>query len=110
MQEIERFVRDLIWVINSPLLMDLTSQESVPTRLLEVSDIDGEHLAVHLSSHPEQRVGRYVEQLIVYWISVIRRCEVVAHALQMRDGKRTVGEIDLLFHDEQGRLNHWEVA
>ncbi len=110
MREAERFVRDLVWVVNSPLLMDLTSQDSVPTRRLEVSDIDGEHLRVHLNSRPEQRVGRYFEQLIAYWISSIRRCEVVAHSLQLRDGKRTVGEIDLLFRDEQGRLNHWEVA
>ncbi|HBJ38737.1 MAG TPA: hypothetical protein DDZ51_29095, partial [Planctomycetaceae bacterium] len=110
MHETERFVRDLVWVVNSPLLMRLTSQDSVPARRLEVNDIDGEHLRVHLNSRPEQWVGRYFEHLVAYWISSIRRCEVVAHSLQLRDGKRTVGEIDLLFRDEQGRLNHWEVA
>ena len=110
MQETERFVRDLVWTVNSPSLMGLTSQESVPTRRLKVSDIDGEHLRIHLTSRREQSVGRYFERLIVYWIRSIRRCEIVAHSLQLRDGKRTVGEIDLLFRDEQGRLNHWEVA
>ena len=40
----------------------------------------------------------------------IRRVEIVAQALPIRDGKRTLGEIDLLFRDEQGRLTHWEIA
>ena len=109
-QESEQFVRDLIWVVNSPFLMDLTSQESVPKRPLKVNDIDRERLRIHLASHREQRVGRYFERLIVYWICSIRRCEIVAHSLQLRDGKRTIGELDLLFRDEQGRLNHWELA
>ncbi|TWT74300.1 DUF1853 family protein [Allorhodopirellula solitaria] len=110
MQETERFVRDLVWAVNSPSLMNLTSQESVPARPLKVSDIDGEHLSVHLTSPREQRVGRYFERLLIYWIRFLRRCEIVAHSMQLRDGKRTVGEIDLLFRDEKGRLNHWEVA
>ena len=110
MQETERCVRDLVWVVNSPSLMDLTSQESVPTRRLKVNDIDGEHLRICLASRREQRVGRYFEHLIVYWLRYIRQCEVVDHSLQLRDAERTVGEIDLLFRDEQGRLNHWEVA
>jgi len=110
MQETERFVRDLVWTVNSPSLMDLTSQVSVPTRPLTAGDVDREHLRSYLTSHREQRVGRYFERLIVYWIRSIRRCEIVAHSLQLHDGKRTVGEIDLLFRDEQDRLNHWEVA
>ena len=110
MQETERFVRDLVWAVNSPSLMDLTSQESVPSRPLKASDVDREHLRSYLTLHFEQRVGRYFEFLILYWIRSIRRCEIVAHSLQLRDGKQTVGEIDLLFRDEQGRLTHWEVA
>tara|TARA_A100001391_G_scaffold194825_1_gene171494 strand:- start:82 stop:924 length:843 start_codon:yes stop_codon:yes gene_type:complete len=110
MQETECFVRDLVWTVNSPSLMDLTSQESVPTRPLKASDVGREQLRSYLASHREERVGRYFERLVVYWIRFIRRCEIVAHSLQLRDGKRTVGEIDLLFRDEQGRLNHWELA
>ncbi len=109
-QETERFVRDLVWAVNSPSLMDLTSQDSVPTQPLKVSDVDGEHLRTYLTSQGVQRVGQYFERLIVYWLRSIRGCEIVAHSLQLRDGKRTVGEIDLLFRDEQGRLTHWEVA
>ena len=110
MQETERFVHDLVWAVNSPSLMDLTSHVSVPRQPLKVSDVDCEHLNTYLNEHREQRVGRYFERLIVYWIGFIRRCEIVAHSQQLRDGNRTIGEIDMLFRDEQGRLNHWELA
>lgn len=107
MQEEERFVRDLMWAVNSPPLMDATHRAA---QSLQASDIDVEHLRDHFTRHRDRRVGRYFERLLAYWVRYIRRCEVVAHSLQLRDGKRTLGEIDLLFRDEQGRLNHWEVA
>ena len=110
MQEIDRFVRDLIWAVNSPPLMDLTSGASAIAQPLKIGDVDREHLRIHFNAQPEQRVGRYFERLIAYWIRYIRRCEIVAHSLQLREGKQTVGELDLLFRDEHGRLNHWEVA
>lgn len=110
MQQNERFVRDLAWAVNSPMLMDLTREASGDARLLNPDDVDPEHLSGQLTADRTQRVGRYFEQLIVYWIRFIRRCEVVAQGLPIRDGKRTVGEIDLLFRDEHGRLTHWEVA
>lgn len=110
MQETQRFVHDLLWAVNSPMLMNLTSHAPGMPPPLRTGDVDPGHLSAQLTPHRTQRVGRYFEQLIVYWIRFIRRCEVVAHALQLRDGKRTMGEIDLLFHDEQGRLTHWEIA
>lgn len=117
MNETEQLVRDLVWVVNSPSLMALTSQESVPQRPLKISDIDQDHLNSYLASPRkrrvgprERRVGRYFERLVVYWLRFILRCEVVDQSLQLREGKRTVGEIDLLFRDELGRLNHWELA
>lgn len=110
MQKTERLVHDLIWAVNSPSLMKLTDQTSVAPPALKVSDIDPDHLAIHLLPQSGQRVGRYFERLIFYWIRHIRRCEIVAESLQLRDGKRTIGELDLLFRDQQGRLNHWELA
>jgi hypothetical protein len=55
-------------------------------------------------------VGRYFERLILYWLKHIRRVEIVAESQQIRDGSRTIGEIDLIFYDEQRRLTHWELA
>ncbi|XZE55925.1 DUF1853 family protein [Planctomycetaceae bacterium SH139] len=110
MNETEQFARDLVWVVNSPSLMNLTGQESVPKQPLKIGDVDREHLTIHLTSPRERRVGRYFERLVVYWLRFILRCEIVDHALQLRDGKRTAGEIDVLFRDGLGRLNHWELA
>lgn len=110
MNETERFARDLVWVVNSPSLMNLTDQESVPKQPLTISDVDRDHLSTFMTSPRERRVGRYFERLIVYWLRFILQFEIVDHALQLRDGKRTAGEIDLLFRDGLGRLYHWELA
>ncbi|HBE68707.1 MAG TPA: hypothetical protein DDW52_11230 [Planctomycetaceae bacterium] len=110
MQSLARPVRDLLWAVNSPLLIRLTSQASVPSCRLTPSDIDSDHLRGYLSSYDERRVGRYFERLIVYWIQYICGYEIVAHSRQVIDGNRTVGEVDLLFRDSFGHVNHWEMA
>lgn len=110
MNETERFVRDLVWAVNSPPLLNLTSQESVPKQPLQISDVDQDHLRTYLTSKRERRVGRYFECLIVYWLRFILGFEIVDQTLQLREGGRTVGEIDLLFRDRQGQLYHWELA
>lgn len=110
MQETQRYIRDLIWAVNSPALIAFTGMTPATTCPLSVNDVDREHLNNHFSAREERRVGRYFERLIYYWIRYIRRCEIVAQSLQIRKGKQTVGEIDLLFRDECGRLTHWELA
>ncbi len=35
---------------------------------------------------------------------------MLAHGLQVRDGGRTLGELDFVFRDRQERVCHWEVA
>lgn len=82
----------------------------MPSQLLEPSDIDREHLRDYLFKHHDQTVGRYFERLIAYWIGTLCGFEIVAHGQQVLEGQRTAGEIDLLFHDATGRLNHWELA
>ncbi|GAB5403203.1 MAG: DUF1853 family protein [Aureliella sp.] len=110
MQESERYVRDLIWAVSSPPLVQLAGHDVVPAQQLRASDVDREELTRYFKEHPPRRVGSYFEQLIAYWIHSIRRCEIVSQSMQLHDGTRTLGEIDLLFRDEQGRLNHWELA
>lgn len=99
-------VRDLIWAINSPsLIVDGPVVDPVDPR-----QVDAQHLAAYLDDFSGHRVGRYFERLVLYWLQHLRGVEIVAQSLQIRDGKRTIGEIDLLFRDEQGRLTHWEIA
>lgn len=99
-------VRDLTWAINSPSLL------TNPPTIIKVDpdQIDAEHLASFLNQSSCRRVGRYFERLVLYWLKFIRNVEVVAESLQIREENRTIGEIDVLFRDEQDRLTHWEIA
>lgn len=100
------YVEDLIWAINSPsLICDAPIVSPV-----EPHQVDTGHLTEFLQDSPDPRVGRYFERLVLYWLQHIRRVEIVADSLQLRDQKRTIGELDFLFRDEQGRLTHWETA
>ncbi|QEG39184.1 hypothetical protein UC8_11450 [Roseimaritima ulvae] len=80
------------------------------TGRVDPDKVDAEHLSAELADFSGYRVGRYFERLVLYWLQHLRRVEIVAQSLPVRKGKRTIGEIDLLFRDEQGRLTHWELA
>ncbi len=109
-------LRDLIWAVNSQSLLaagpEIAGAESSQAGAwhVDTSKVDSKHLAAFMAQTPVYRVGRYFERLILYWLNHIRRVEIVADTLQIHDGNRTVGEIDLLFRDEQKRLTHWEIS
>ena len=102
--------------MNSPSLLaggpEIAGDKSSPVNSwhLDSAQVDADHLSAFLAEIPGYRVGRYFERLILYWLMHIRRVEIVAESLQIHDGKRTIGEIDFLFRDEQQRLTHWEIA
>ena len=102
-----------MWVVNSPSLLvtDRDGDACMPEqhRLVQ-GDIDAKHLNRFLTEHRSQRVGRYFEALVAYWLKYIRRVEIVVESETIYEDHRSVGEIDFLFYDEQRRLTHWEVA
>ncbi len=100
---------DLCWAVNSPSLVEGSDVALTPD--IAVDAIDQEHLTRFLEvQNPGHRVGRYFEQLIHYWLLHIRKVEVVANGLQLKDGKITVGEIDFLYEDESATLVHCETS
>lgn len=101
-------VDDLLWVVNSPSFVG-GSQVAV-TQTLDVADIDARHLESFLRVRPAHRVGRYFESLLHYWYEWLRGVEVVEAGLQIRDGKRTIGEIDFLYRNESEILVHCEAS
>lgn len=106
-----QYLRDLEWVIHSPsLLSEGPTCFNAAGDKTNLNDVDPEHLADFIQQAPSYRVGRYFERLVLYWLQHVRRVEIVAQSQQIREGNITVGEIDLMFRDEQGRLTHWEVA
>ena len=114
-------VRDLAWVMCSPSILKDAPQHPVFTdencRLLFDKALDKLHqlekyptpLLSYLERFPNQRVGRYFETLVLYWLEHLTDSEVIASNLQIHKGKRTLGEIDFLFN-HRNQLIHWETA
>lgn len=116
------FVRDLMWVANSPSLLAFSGEMASTGKhneacsvasdqpSLKQSEIDTGHLQGFLAKNPHSTVGRYFESLVYYWIKYVRGLEILVWNEQIKRAGRTVGEIDLIFRNEQGRLVHWETA
>jgi len=116
------FVRDLVWVANSSSLLTVsggmtsTGAHNEPFCVasdqssLNQSEVDADHLQDFLAKNPYDTVGRYFESLVYYWIKYIRGLEVLVCNEQIKRAGRTIGEIDLVFRNEQDQLVHWETA
>jgi len=105
---LHQLCRDLLWVVNSPPFC--RGSDVAPAAELDPADIDEADLIRFMQDRAEHRVGRYFEQLLLYWFSRVRHLEVLGNGIQLREGKRTVGEIDFLYRDEQGVLTHCEAS
>lgn len=94
---------DLMWAVNSPPLLALSE---------EVDRLDAVDLVDSMAREEDRsgKVGHYFEALIQVWLERIRGCEMVAHRQQVIEAGVTRGELDFVFRDEEGRLNHWETA
>lgn len=99
-------IRDLRWAILSPSLI------TNGAHCVDVSDInvDSASLKAFQQGQTSHRVGHYFEDLIHSWLKHVRDVDVVGDRIQIFEHGRTVGEIDFLFHDEQGCLTHLETA
>ena len=102
--------RDLKWAIQSAsLIVDSRDENELPN-LNYVPTIDEQELAAFLAPYAKFRVGQYFEGLVLYWLEKVCQLKIVAQQHQIRKGSQTIGEIDFLFEDEAGRLNHCETA
>ncbi|WNJ18835.1 DUF1853 family protein [Pontibacter sp. G13] len=120
-------VQDLAWALLSPSLIqelpevspslfvqagigDTSLEEDLKLlrQLDERPSILEDFIRHHLRSY---RLGLYFESLIHFWIAYHPSYELVAHSLQIREAKKTIGEIDFLYvHLPSGRHIHLEVA
>lgn len=102
-------LNDLEWVLSSPSLV--IDPLAAPAISLDRSMVDLDHLEAFLAERDEHRVGRYFEHLLLYWFVHVRKVELVGAGVQIKDEQnRTLGEMDFLFRDDDGRLNHCEAA
>ncbi len=101
-------IRDLEWAIHSPSLIVQPHFCTPPAFNLGV--VAPGELDAFLEERRSHRVGRYFESLVLFWLEQVRKVEIIASNQQVRDGNRTLGEIDFIFRDEDSVFNHWETA
>ena len=107
-------LRDLEWVIASPFLLkdrpdpDL-GQHPETNALLTRLRADPAPLLAHLAATPRLNLGRYFEQLVIFWLDNLPSVTLVGSNIPIFREKRSLGEIDLAFLFE-GRARHWELA
>lgn len=111
--------RDLIWAVNSPSLLADNSCSLATVEAVDWSLVDPDEVVTFVRQEPTHRVGRYFERLLYFYLSRVRRVDIIASGLQIRDDSRTIGELDFVFQDEESResgrqpaslLTHWESA
>lgn len=103
-----QLVDDLLWVVNTPSFVNGSLVALAPWLSPDV--VDAEHLHAFMSARQSHRVGRHFEGVVEFWLRHVLGYEMTSCGLQIRDGNRTIGELDFVFRDEDGVLTHWEVA
>lgn len=115
-------VRDLAWVLTAPPLLHSIPEQrhpftasrwaEQPTALhnwLITLDHDPTALNAYLASRFTGRLGHYFEALWQFAIRSTHGLDLLATNLAIRDGKRTLGEMDLVYRDSEG-VHHVEFA
>ncbi len=121
-----QIVRDLAWVIFSPVLLDippngifrfadnsfLTSGSSNVKRFLEELDENPQRLTGFIANQNSRLIGKYFENLVKFWLLFgIHSYELIASNLQVNSRGRTIGEFDFILRDNtNGKFIHLEVA
>ena len=96
---------DIQWVLNCPNLLapEIDSLKISPIKLADATRFLEEHRNSML-------VGRYFEQLVRAILEVDPFYEVIEQGLQIHADGRTVGELDFVVRDHDGKLTHCETA
>lgn len=116
-------VRELAWTLLAPPMIETTecrvrhplaasgwaTRPQLLADWLEQLDRAPAALREWLARQPIRRLGHYYECLWQFAVQAAPGVELLAHNLPVRDGNRTLGELDLLLRDEEG-IHHSELA
>ncbi|WP_017245212.1 DUF1853 family protein [Stutzerimonas stutzeri] len=116
-------VRDLAWTLLSPPLLSETpphqrhplsasrwhSEPGLLADWLLCQDAEPSVLEAWLSQRSNRRLGLYYERLWQYALCQAPDLQLIAANLPIRQNGSTLGELDLLFCDDQG-VHHLELA
>lgn len=125
-RSIHPVVRDLAWCIGSPPLLDSSDphfdgqavtpvwcQEHFQLFLSHLHDLamDPTPLVTWCSARPHQKLGRYFETLMSYWLHHAPSISDIRESVQVIHNGQTRGEFDFLFFDQSTQKTyHLEVA
>lgn len=107
----ERLLDDLRWCLQSPPLVQCDGDNSPwpATRWFQQLE-PGLPAGLTLPDDPHHfRLGQHFEKLLAAWIDSREDMHISQANLQIHQGKRTVGEFDLLVDTGQA-TEHWEAA
>ncbi len=116
-------VRDLAWALLSPPLLSAppcpqrhplagSTWADQPQRLegwLRALDADDRPLRDWLAQLGSRRLGHYYERLWQFALGQAPGIELLAASLAIREGGRTLGELDIVLRDRDG-VHHLELA
>ena len=107
-------LRDLQWVITSPFLLKDRPEPNLANHpetavLLARLTADPSPLLGHLATMPRSNLGRYFEQLVIFWLGNLPSVEIIGSNIRVYRDKRSLGELDLVF-TQGGWAYHWELA
>lgn len=113
-------VRDLVWAMAAPGLLDHASWVIPDSECLalvagampqlQALDRQPEPLHAWIAARNPQRLGRYFETLLGYWLTHLVDTRWFAANQIVKSGRIVTGEYDLLWRDAGGQLHHWETA
>lgn len=99
---------DLQWLLATPSLLADPLVLATSTDGLDRVDVDALDARV-VATGTDMRVGRYFERLVSFWLQSVLQVEMLGESVQVRDDKRTRGELDFVF-DDKGVATHLETA
>jgi len=113
-------LRRVYWAIFSPSLLsypfnaqyiqDDEHGKSV-VDLLHRLDANPSNVDTHFTALGHMPMGKYFEQLVFFMLQHDNRYELILANHQVKEGNRTLGELDLILKDTiTGLLEHWEIC
>jgi len=101
-----RAIEDFKWCIQSPPLMQFEDDQCWP----DEPWFQGWKLApITTPKLTEYKLGLRFEAIVIHWIELEPSLNLLAKNLVVHDGKRTIGEFDLIV-ENNGTVEHWELA
>jgi hypothetical protein len=101
-----RAIEDFKWCIQSPPLMQFEDDQCWPSEPW----FQGWNLVPATTPKlTEFKLGLRFEAIVAHWIDLEPSLNLLAKNLVVHDGKRTIGEFDLIVEND-GMAEHWELA